>query len=90
MYTFESKTDLSFLNKVVLEKTHLNEDCKYFYLPLEWTNLRCMLSNWHCPSRFSVRFRILLRKDFRSSFEIPKVRFELGRFMTQKFEPFTV
>ena len=51
MYYFESVTDLCFLNKVTVRT---NWDCKHFYLPVEWTHLLYMLSNWHCPTNVSL------------------------------------
>ena len=51
MYYFESVTDLCFLNKVAVRT---NWDCKHFYLPVEWTHLLYMLSNWHCPTNVSL------------------------------------
>ena len=51
MYYFESVTDLFFLNKVAVRT---NWDCKHFYLPVEWTHLLFMLSNWHCPTNMSL------------------------------------
>ena len=51
MYYFESVTDLCFLNKVAVR---INRDCKHFYLPVEWTHLLYMLSNWHCPTNVSL------------------------------------
>ena len=51
MYYFESVTDLCVLSKVAVRT---NWDCKHFYLPIEWTHLLYILSNWHCPTNVSL------------------------------------